>query len=220
MQDAVSNLVGQYTSEPLQQKDMLSKEQLTKFFTASTDLLEVAAVKRELKAAADQDQDPEEVITDLQKELFKAQGIDGVWGIKCLGQVGDTYQDDTEFMRLFVSSVEREEEAVNEAELSPEEFQVRKERMKAMREQNDALVGQMEGMSHEEQQQFLAAQVEERLNQLPPEEREEALKSLMGSHQHECGENCTHDHHPHQHVEPHVHGPHCSHDAAIDDNAP
>ena len=52
-------------------------------------------------------QDPEEVITDLQKELFKAQGIDGVWGIKCLGQVGDTYQDDTEFMRLFVSSVER-----------------------------------------------------------------------------------------------------------------
>ncbi len=29
----------------------------------------------------------------------------------------------------------REEEAVNEAELAPEEFQVRKERMKAMREQ-------------------------------------------------------------------------------------
>ena len=29
----------------------------------------------------------------------------------------------------------REEEAVNEAELSPEEFQIRKERMKAMREQ-------------------------------------------------------------------------------------
>ncbi len=29
----------------------------------------------------------------------------------------------------------REEEAVNEAELSPEEFHIRKERMKAMREQ-------------------------------------------------------------------------------------
>jgi hypothetical protein len=52
-------------------------------------------------------QDPEEIITDLQKELFKAQGIDGVFGIGCLGQVGDTYQDDTDFMRLFVSSVER-----------------------------------------------------------------------------------------------------------------
>ena len=43
----------------------------------------------------------------MQKELFKAQGIDGVWGIACLSQVGDLYQDDTDFMRLFVASVER-----------------------------------------------------------------------------------------------------------------
>lgn len=52
-------------------------------------------------------QEAEDVITDLQKELFKAQGIDGVWGIECLGQVGDTYQDDTDFMKLFVTAVER-----------------------------------------------------------------------------------------------------------------
>ncbi|DBA69820.1 TPA: hypothetical protein ACH3X2_012539 [Trebouxia sp. C0005] len=183
MQQAVSKLVGQYSSGPLQQKSMLSKEQLTKFFTASTDLLETEAVKKELKTAADQGQDPEEIITDLQKELFKAQGIDGVFGIE-------------------------EEEAVNEAELSPEEFQIRKERMKAMREQNDALVAQMEGMSHEEQQHFLAAQVQERLDQLAPEEREEALQALMG---HQCGDSCSHDHHAH-HEEPHVDGPNCAHE--------
>lgn len=52
-------------------------------------------------------QEPEEVITDLQKELFTAQGIDGVWGIACLSQVCDLYQDDLKFMKLFVSSVER-----------------------------------------------------------------------------------------------------------------
>lgn len=52
-------------------------------------------------------QEAEDAITDLQKELFKAQGIDGGWGIQCLGQVGDTYQDDTEFMKLFVTAVER-----------------------------------------------------------------------------------------------------------------
>ena len=52
-------------------------------------------------------QEPEEVCTDLQKELFKAQGIDGVWGIACLSQVGDEYQDDLAFMKLFVLSVER-----------------------------------------------------------------------------------------------------------------
>ena len=46
------------------------------------------------------------------------------------------------------------------------------------------------------------------LNQLPPEEREEALKSLMG---HQCGADCSHDH-PHHNEEPHVHGPNCSHD--------
>ena len=52
-------------------------------------------------------QEAEDVITDLQKELFKAQGIDGGWGIECLGQVGDTYQEDTDFMKLFVTAVER-----------------------------------------------------------------------------------------------------------------
>lgn len=52
-------------------------------------------------------QEAEDVITDLQKELFKAQGVDGGWGIECLGQVGDTYQEDTEFMKLFVTAVER-----------------------------------------------------------------------------------------------------------------
>lgn len=52
-------------------------------------------------------QEAEDVITDLQKELFKAQGIEGGWGIECLGQVGDTYQDDTDFMKLFVTAVER-----------------------------------------------------------------------------------------------------------------
>lgn len=212
MRDAVTQLVGQYASGPLQHSGMLSKEQLTKFFTASTTLLDAAAVKRELKAAADQEQEPEEVITDLQKELFKAQGIDGVWGIACLSQVGDLYQDDTDFMRLFVASVEREEEAVNEAELAPEEFQLRKERVKAMREQNDALVAQMEGMSHQEQQQFLVAQVAERLEQLPPEERDEALKTLVGP-QHLCSADCQHDHQPTASDGPaaHVHGPECSH---------
>lgn len=52
-------------------------------------------------------QEAEDMITDLQKELFKAQGVDGGWGIQCLGQVGDTYQDDTDFMKLFVTAVER-----------------------------------------------------------------------------------------------------------------
>lgn len=52
-------------------------------------------------------QEAEDLITDLQKELFKAQGIEGGWGIQCLGQVGDTYQDDTDFMKLFVTAVER-----------------------------------------------------------------------------------------------------------------
>jgi len=47
------------------------------------------------------------------------------------------------------------------------------------------------------------------LDQLPPEEREEALQALMG---HECGDSCSHDHHAHHHEEPHVHSPNCAHD--------
>ncbi|KAL3141323.1 hypothetical protein ABBQ32_004909 [Trebouxia sp. C0010 RCD-2024] len=210
MRQAVLELVGQYAEQPLQQTGMLSKAQLTKFFVASGHLLDTADVKQELKAAADQHQEAEDVITDLQKELFKAQGINGGWGIECLGQVGDTYQDDTDFMKLFVTAVEREEEAVNEAELSPEDFLDKKQRMKAMREQNDALVAQMEGMSHEEQKQFLKQQVTDTLNQLPAEEREAALENLVGHHL-QCGEHCGHVHD----LAPalngkHEHGPGCS----------
>lgn len=57
--------------------------------------------------AVDHMQDPDDVITDLQKEVFEAQGVAGEWGIKCLGLVADTYQDDSEFMQLFVAMVER-----------------------------------------------------------------------------------------------------------------
>ena len=57
--------------------------------------------------AVDHVQDPDDVITDLQKEVFEAQGVAGEWGIKCLGLVADTYQDDSEFMQLFVAMVER-----------------------------------------------------------------------------------------------------------------
>ena len=52
-------------------------------------------------------QDPDDVITDLQKEVFETQGIAGEWGIKCLGLVADTYEGDSEFMQLFVAMVER-----------------------------------------------------------------------------------------------------------------
>ena len=52
-------------------------------------------------------QDPDDIITDLQKEVFEGQGIAGEWGITCLGLVGDTYQDDPHFMKLFVAMVER-----------------------------------------------------------------------------------------------------------------
>lgn len=57
--------------------------------------------------AVDHVQDPDDVITDLQKEVFEAQGVAGEWGIKCLGLVADTYQSDSEFMQLFVAMVER-----------------------------------------------------------------------------------------------------------------
>ena len=52
-------------------------------------------------------QEADDIITDLQKDIFEGQGIAGEWGITCLGLVGDTYQDDPKFMKLFVAMVER-----------------------------------------------------------------------------------------------------------------
>ena len=50
------------------------------------------------------------------------------------------------------------------------------------------------------------------LEQLPPEERDEALKTLVGP-QHLCSADCQHDHQSTVSNGPaaHVHGPDCSH---------
>ncbi len=37
-------------------------------------------------------QDVEEAISELQKELFRRQGIDGDWGLHCLGRINTEHR--------------------------------------------------------------------------------------------------------------------------------
>lgn len=52
-------------------------------------------------------QDVEEAISALQKELFRRQGIDGDWGLHCLGRINTEHRGDADFMAAFYDFVTR-----------------------------------------------------------------------------------------------------------------
>ena len=58
-------------------------------------------------AACLQGEDVEDEITRLQQLIFVQQGIDGAFGISCLGRVHATYSADEGFMQEFVKYVNR-----------------------------------------------------------------------------------------------------------------
>lgn len=49
----------------------------------------------------------EEAISELQKELFRRQGIDGDWGLHCLGRINTEHRGDADFMAAFYDFVMR-----------------------------------------------------------------------------------------------------------------
>ena len=61
----------------------------------------------QLRAFSHNSQDVEDVITELQKELFLQQGIDPDWGVHCLGRINTEHRDDPDFIAAFYQFVLR-----------------------------------------------------------------------------------------------------------------
>ncbi|KAK9806855.1 hypothetical protein WJX72_005119 [[Myrmecia] bisecta] len=133
---------------------MLTKGQLLAFFATGQQLLDKPDVKQQLKEAKFRGEDVQQLITSLQEQLFESQGIQGKFGIQCLGKVNLQYKDDPALLSKFYEFVGREEAAIDEAELPPEVW----ERKKKMLEQQRVFNEQLRQMSPEQQQAFMQQQ--------------------------------------------------------------
>lgn len=49
----------------------------------------------------------EDLISELQKEVFRKQGVHGDWGLHCLGRINTEHRGDADFMAAFYQFVMR-----------------------------------------------------------------------------------------------------------------
>ncbi|KAK9809581.1 hypothetical protein WJX73_004147 [Symbiochloris irregularis] len=160
----MSWLVNEYPTpngqKQLQKSGMLSKDQLYLFFKEGKLLLDRPEVKAKLRSTHEAGGDLEVQIQRLQHLIFEKEGVDGAHGVACLGQVCQNYGQDPNIMKALIDFVNREEEALEEAEMIPEAFeqkQLLKERASVKTQQ---LMEQMQRLPDNEKEDFVRRQEE------------------------------------------------------------
>ncbi|CAD7702811.1 unnamed protein product [Ostreobium quekettii] len=210
--------------EGLQRDGVLTKEQLRKFFAAGYKMFDSEDVKANLKEAARKRQDVGFVVTELQKEIFDSLGIDGKYGISFLGKIREKYGDDADFMNELMTFVDREELALDEAELPDDKLAKKLEMRQLAMQQMTSMREQLRHMSPEEQVQFMRGQsamikemnvqhkeMFEKAEAMSPEERKKFIEEQMAVVKKRFGEfkagasippSCSGHGHPSARVEP------------------
>ncbi|KAJ4775909.1 plant/protein [Rhynchospora pubera] len=102
--------------------EMLSREQLLHLFSRFSFLVSLPDAKKRILDAVRDKQEAIAVTTAIQEEILLEMGIDPGFGIGCLGKVNTVYENDMELMIKFFQFVAKEEMAIDEAELDPDEF--------------------------------------------------------------------------------------------------
>ncbi|KAI0516119.1 hypothetical protein KFK09_008791 [Dendrobium nobile] len=106
----------------LQSSGMLSREQLLHLFSRFSFLVSQPEVKKRIADAVRDKQEAVAITTVIQEEVLLEMGIDPRFGIACLGKVHVVYENDMDLMIQFYRFVAKEEMAIDEAELKPDEF--------------------------------------------------------------------------------------------------
>eukprot|EP00210_Caulerpa_lentillifera_P008381 g7993.t1 len=168
------------------------QEQLSTFFTAGHKMFDdpskplvdslwwtaknfPLAVKLRLKEAAAKRQNVDWVITEMQKQIFESQGIDGRFGVSFLGKIRTTYSADAEVMQQLMQFVEHEEMALDEAELTIDEFLKKLELKEWALSQYQTMRQQIKELTPQQQKDFLVQQ--QLMMKEVSKESEEVLKA-------------------------------------------
>ena len=152
----LSSLVNEYEGKPLQKTGMLTKDQLQVFFQKSKEQFTSPGFKQLLRSSAQRGRDLEQIVNEMQTQIFQAMGVQGDFGINCLGRVQQAHNDDAFFLRAFFEHVQLEEQTLDEAEMPEEAFKQKYTQMAEFKAQMEKKLDAMHGLTPEEQQKYMA----------------------------------------------------------------
>ncbi|XP_078160837.1 plant/protein isoform X2 [Carex rostrata] len=115
----------------------------------------VLDVKKRIVDAVRDNQEAVAVTTAIQEEILLEMGIDPGFGIGCLGKVNTVYENDMELMIKFYQFVAKEEMAIDEAELEPDEFAQKMSSQQILQNQQLEMLKRIRSYSCEEQSAIL-----------------------------------------------------------------
>ncbi|GMH36777.1 hypothetical protein BSKO_04650 [Bryopsis sp. KO-2023] len=158
--DSINSLFATSTTEQgqLQHSGNLTIEQIMKFFDAGHKMFDDEGVKEQLRSAAQRRQNVGWLITEMQKKIFESQGINGNFGIGFLGKIRQMYGTDSSIMEALMMFVEREELALDEAELPVDQLLRKLEMKEWSMKQYETMQQELKHMTPEQQLQYMNQQ--------------------------------------------------------------
>ncbi|OEL17349.1 hypothetical protein BAE44_0021633 [Dichanthelium oligosanthes] len=144
-------------------ESMLTREQLLHLFSRFSFLTSLPEAKQRIADAVRDKQEAVAVTTEIQEEILREMGIDPSFGIGCLGKVNAVYENDKDLMikfynfvaNFFVILFDREEMAIDEAELEPREMAEKLHAQQILQEQQLNMLVEMRKYSPESQSVIL-----------------------------------------------------------------
>ncbi|MEW5312530.1 MAG: hypothetical protein WDW38_004159 [Sanguina aurantia] len=153
----LSSLVDEFPqASPQQRSGNLSSAQLFAFFSQSSRIFNDLGFKQRLAVEHRQKRDIQETINEMQRQVFESQGVQGAYGIQFLAKVKKVHGQDAPLLTAFYEFVQREEMALDEAELPGSEFQNKYEQLAKLKAVLEAEAVDLPGMTLGQRQQHMA----------------------------------------------------------------
>ncbi|XP_072980889.1 uncharacterized protein [Typha angustifolia] len=130
---------------------MLSRDQLLHLFSRFSFLTSQPDVKKRIADAVKDKQEAVAVTTAIQEEILIEMGIDPRLGIACLGKVNAVYENDMDLMIQFYRFIAKEEMAIDEAELEPDEFEDKMHAQHELQDQQMEMLKQLRNYQPDDQ---------------------------------------------------------------------
>lgn len=170
----LNNLIGEYPADSLlQHSGDIKDETILEFFKRSGECFDDPSFKEQLKQAVKNHRDPGVLIDAMQRRIFEDLGIQGDYGIKYLGRLRKLWGHNAQLLNIFFHHVSREETALDEAEMSPEQFQQKMAAVDSLNSNISALQAHILQLPEDERPKLMAALQKQSTGQaLSPEEHQ------------------------------------------------
>lgn len=121
----LGGLLNEFEGKPLQKTGMLSREQVLAFFDKSSSSFANPEFKSLLRVGYERGQNVQDLVNEMQFQIFQAMGVQGDFGIGCLSKIRMVYSQDAELLKMFYTFVNSEEMLLDEVELPSDAYKAK-----------------------------------------------------------------------------------------------